>query len=40
MLAAFAGWKMLVAEPAETSGPGWPMNKTAPRWYRLRRLAA
>ena len=34
---AFAGWEMLAAEPADTAGLGWPMNKTAPRWYRLRR---
>lgn len=37
--AAFAGWEMLAAEPADTAGLGWPMNKTAPRWYRLRRPA-
>ena len=36
---AFAGWEMLAAEPAGTAGLGWPMNKTAPRWYRLRRPA-
>jgi hypothetical protein len=35
---AFAGWEMLAAEPADTAGLGWPMNKTAPRWYRLRLL--
>jgi SAM-dependent methyltransferase len=34
---AFAGWQLLTAEPADTAGLGWPMNKTAPRWYRLRR---
>jgi SAM-dependent methyltransferase len=34
--AAFPGWEML-AEPAETAGLGWPMSRTAPRWYRLRR---
>jgi hypothetical protein len=34
---AFAGWEMLTVEPADTAGLGWPMNKTAPRWYRLRR---
>ena len=33
---AFAGWEMLAAEPADTAGLGWPMNKTGPRWYRLR----
>ncbi|HEX5298719.1 MAG TPA: hypothetical protein VFW50_17185 [Streptosporangiaceae bacterium] len=36
---AFAGWEMLTSEPAGTAGLGWPMNKTAPRWYRLRRPA-
>jgi SAM-dependent methyltransferase len=35
---AFPGWQMLANEPAETAGLGWPMNRTAPRWYRLRRL--
>ncbi len=34
---AFADWEILTAEPADTAGLGWPMNKTAPRWYRLRR---
>jgi len=33
---AFAGWEMLASKPADTAGLGWPMNKTAPRWYRLR----
>jgi SAM-dependent methyltransferase len=36
---AFAGWEMLAVEPADTAGLAWPMNKTAPRWYRLRRRA-
>jgi hypothetical protein len=36
---ALAGWGMLSVEPAETTGLGWPLTKTAPRWYRLRRLA-
>jgi len=36
---AFAGWEMLASEPADTAGLGWPMNKTAPRWYRLGRSA-
>lgn len=36
---AFPGWEMLAVEPADTAGLGWPMNKTAPQWYRLRRLA-
>ena len=34
---AFAGWERLAAGPADTAGLSWPMNKTAPRWYRLRR---
>jgi len=33
---AFAGWEMLASKPAGTAGLGWPMNQTAPRWYRLR----
>jgi len=33
---ALAGWEMLTAEAADTAGLGWPMNKTAPQWYRLR----
>jgi hypothetical protein len=36
---AFAGWEMLAAEPADITGLGWPMNTTAPQWYRLRRPA-
>ncbi len=35
--AAFPGWDTLSVEPADTTGLGWPMNKTAPQWYRLRR---
>jgi len=35
--AAFPHWEMLTVEPADTAGLGWPMNRTAPRWYRLRR---
>ena len=34
--AAFAEWELLESEPADTAGLGWPMNRTAPRWYRLR----
>jgi SAM-dependent methyltransferase len=33
---ACAGWEMLAVEPADTGGLGWPMNTTAPQWYRLR----
>jgi SAM-dependent methyltransferase len=35
--AAFPGWELLTAEPADTAGLGWPMNRTEPQWYRLRR---
>jgi hypothetical protein len=34
--AAFPGWEILSVEPADTMGLGWPLNKTAPHWYRLR----
>lgn len=33
----FRGWEMVSVEPAETTGLGWPMSKTSPQWYRLRR---
>lgn len=36
---AFPEWEMLAVEPADTAGLGWPMDKTAPQWYRLRRQA-
>jgi hypothetical protein len=36
---AFPGWQMLSAEPAETKGLGWPLTRTSPQWYRLRRRA-
>lgn len=32
---AFEGWSLLSAEPADTAGLGWPMNKTSPQWYRF-----
>jgi SAM-dependent methyltransferase len=32
---AYAGWEILASEPADTAGLGWPMNTTAPQWYRL-----
>ncbi|HEU4424033.1 MAG TPA: methyltransferase domain-containing protein [Pilimelia sp.] len=35
--AAFPGWEMLSVEPADTRGLGWPLNRTSPQWYRLRR---
>jgi SAM-dependent methyltransferase len=34
--AAFPGWTLLTTEPADSAGLGWPMNRTAPQWYRLR----
>ena len=34
---AFTDWEVLAVEPADTAGLGWPMNRTAPQWYRLRR---
>ena len=37
---AFAGWTLLSVDPAPTEGLGWPMSRTSPRWYRLRRTAA
>lgn len=37
--AAFPGWELLSVEPAETAGLGWPMSRTSPQWYRLRRPA-
>jgi hypothetical protein len=37
--AAFPGWEMLSVDPAPTTGLGWPLNKTAPQWYRLRQEA-
>jgi hypothetical protein len=36
---AFPEWEMLTVEPADTAGLSWPMNKTAPQWYRLARRA-
>lgn len=33
---AFAAWDLVAVEPAGTAGLGWPMNRTSPRWYRLR----
>jgi hypothetical protein len=35
--AAFPGWEVLSVDPADTTGLGWPLNRTAPQWYRLRR---
>ncbi len=37
--AAFPRWEMLSIEAAETTGLGWPLTRTSPQWYRLRRKA-
>lgn len=37
--AAFPDWEMVAVEAAQTAGLGWPMSRTEPRWYRLRRPA-
>jgi SAM-dependent methyltransferase len=34
---AFPAWVLEADDPADTAGLGWPMNRTFPRWYRLRR---
>lgn len=34
---AFPHWEMVAVEPATIEGLGWPMNRTEPQWYRLRR---
>jgi len=36
---AFAEWELLAVEPADTAGLGWPLNRTRPQWYRMRRRA-
>ena len=36
MEAAFAGWDLLTVDPAPSAGLGWPMDRTAPQWYRFR----
>ena len=36
---AFPGWEMLSVDPANTAGLGWPLTRTAPQWFRLRRLS-
>lgn len=37
--AAFPDWEMLSVTSADTTGLGWPLTRTAPQWYRLRRQA-
>ncbi len=34
---AFAGWRVVAEEPADTSGMPGPLKRTAPHWFRLRR---
>jgi SAM-dependent methyltransferase len=34
---AFPDWTTLAVDPAVTAGLGWPLNRTAPQWYRLGR---
>lgn len=36
---AYADWELLSTEPADTSGMPGPMQRTAPSWYRLRKVA-
>lgn len=33
---AFPRWRLLSAEPAETRGLDWPLNRSRPAWYRFR----
>jgi hypothetical protein len=33
-------WLTVAVEPATTAVLGWPMSRTAPQWYRLRRPLA
>jgi SAM-dependent methyltransferase len=35
---AFTDWQVVAAEPADTSGMPGPLKKTAPHWFRLRRV--
>jgi hypothetical protein len=37
--AAFPEWDLLAVDVADTAGLGWPMNRSSPQWYRLRRRA-
>lgn len=34
---AFPGWTTLSVDPAPVEGLGWPMNRTSPQWFWLRR---
>jgi SAM-dependent methyltransferase len=37
---AFPGWDLLDVEDAPRRGLGFPMNRTSPKWYRLRHPAS
>jgi SAM-dependent methyltransferase len=32
----FPAWDLMSVDPADTAGLGWPLNRTAPHWLRLR----
>lgn len=36
VVGAFPDWELLAVWPAPTDGLGWPMDRTAPQWYRMR----
>lgn len=36
---AFAGWKVLSVDAADTSGMPGPLKRTAPQWFRLQRIS-
>lgn len=37
VVAGFPEWELRDVRPAPTEGLGWPMNRTAPQWYRFER---
>jgi SAM-dependent methyltransferase len=37
---AFPRWDLIAVDAAQTQGLGWPMNRSRPQWYRLRRTAS
>jgi len=36
VIRAFPTWRLLAAEPADTRGLGWPLDRSHPTWYRFR----
>ena len=36
VIAAFPAWLLVSAEPADTRGLGWPLDRSHPTWYRFR----